>query len=86
MAGESLILEQYDGTRWRAIGLPTFTDAAARDTHYPAPYSGLRAYTLDDHCEFLYREDEWILQSQKITISASAPTDPKDGDVWLQPV
>jgi hypothetical protein len=89
--GDNIVV-RWDDTlnRWRVVGLPLFANASARNTFFGDAtvdlYDGAQAYTQDDHSAWLYRNNEWIRQSVKITTSASAPVDPQDGDVWFQPV
>lgn len=88
--GGSLALEVYDGTDWVPISrrdeaIPKFADTTARDAFYTSPATGDHAYIEASHSLLEYRDDEWILINQKITVSEVAPTDPLDGDVWLQP-
>ena len=67
-----------------------FADDTARDAFYADStvdlYDGAKAKTEDDYVEWEYRQDEWIRRNPKITVSASAPSSPHDGDIWLQPV
>lgn len=88
--GDAAIVQWYDGDDWidlcrRDEGIPKFADATARDAFYPSPSTGDHAFIIATHQLLEYREDEWILINQKITTSETAPTDPLDGDVWLQP-
>lgn len=88
--GAGLALEVYDGTVWVPIsrrdeGIPKFANVAGRNAFYPAPVTGDHAYMIDTHQLLEYRVNEWISLNQKISISDTAPTAPRDGDVWLQP-
>ena len=84
------ILEYYDGSQFKTIGVPSFADDTARDAYYADAtvglYDGAMAKTEDDYAVWEYRQDEWILRNPKITVSANAPSDPHNGDVWWQPV
>lgn len=84
------ILERYNGTQFKTIGVPAFANATARDAYYADAtvglYDGAKAKTEDDYAEWEYRQDEWIRRNAKITVSATAPASPHDGDIWLQPV
>lgn len=89
--GDAAIVQWYDGDDWidlcrRDEGIPKFANAAARDVFYPTPATGDHAFLVDVHQLVEYRNNEWILINQKITISEVAPTGALDGDVWLQPV
>jgi len=88
--GDTAIVQWYDGDDWidlcrRDEGIPKFADTTARDLFYPTPATGDHAYIVGTHQLLEYREDEWMLLNQKITVNEVAPTDPHDGDVWLQP-
>jgi len=88
--GVTLQLQAWDGSAWIEFptiyeGIPKFADSTARDAFFTSPATGDHAFLNDVHQLTEYREDEWILVNQKITSSATAPTDPHDGDVWLQP-
>jgi hypothetical protein len=88
--GDAAIVQWYDGDDWidlcrRDEGIPKFADTTARDLFYVTPATGDHAYIEATHSLLEYRDDEWILINQKITVSEVAPTDPLDGDVWLQP-
>lgn len=65
--------------------IPKVADTAARDALYPSPATGDHVYITGTHRLEEYRDGEWILINQKIVVSDSAPSNPKDGDVWLQP-
>lgn len=84
------VLEHYDGSQFRTIGVPEFADDTARDAYYADAtvglYDGAAAKTLDDSAVWEYRDDEWIRRNPKITVSANAPSSPHNGDLWLQPV
>lgn len=87
------IVERYDGDSWRPIGIPIFTDSAARDAYFAHAsvglYEGSPAYTADDSRLWRYRAtgvDEWVSIAPKITVSDTQPADPYDGDLWFQPV
>lgn len=83
------IIEYFDGSLWYSVGVARFTNTTTRDAYYAdatvALYDGALAKTTTDGKLFEYRVDEWILVNRKITISASAPSDPHDDDIWLQP-
>ena len=81
-----LCVERRVAGAWRADGTPRFTNSTARDAYFTAPYDGARAYLTGDSSEWLYRSNEWIRASVKITQSATQPTSPQTGDLWLQPV
>lgn len=89
--GGTLVLQVWDGTTWIAFptvydGLSRYANEAARDAFFTSPSTGDHAYLLDVHRLTEYREDEWILINQKITVSDTQPTSPHSGDVWIQPV
>lgn len=79
-------IERYTESAWKPVTVPRFASTAARDTYYASPVTGDRAFITGTHAEYQYREDEWILVNRKFTTSSSAPADPHDGDIWLQPV
>lgn len=89
------VLESYDAeaARWRPVGLPEFASTVVRDAYYDGTqgvslYEGAKALTIDTSSQWSYRaaEAEWILQGQKITVSETQPTSPRDGDLWGQPI
>ena len=89
--GATLVLQVWDGTTWITFptiyeGLPRFADDTARDAFFTSPSTGDHAYLTGTHQLTEYREDEWILINRKFTTSATAPTSPHDGDIWIQPV
>lgn len=88
--GASAQPQVWDGSAWIRLApvteaIPKFADATARDAFYTSPATGDHAYLTGTHQLFEYREDEWILINQKITTSATQPTAPHEGDIWLQP-
>lgn len=78
-------VERYTEAAWKPLTTPTFADTATRDTYYASPFDGAKARISGTYAEYEYRQDEWILTNRKFTVSASAPSDPHDGDIWLQP-
>ena len=88
--GVNITPQVWDGSAWVRLasiyeGIPRFADSTARDAFFTSPVTGDMAFLNDVHQLTEYREDEWILINRKITTAASAPSDPHDGDVWLQP-
>lgn len=88
--GATLQLQAWDGSAWIEFptiyeGIPKFADSTARDAFFTSPVTGDHAYLNDTDQLTEYREDEWILLNRKITTAVSAPADPHDGDIWLQP-
>ncbi len=84
-------LQVWDGTIWQRHvrvdeAIPKVADTAARDALYPSPTGGEHVYITSTHRLEEYRDGEWILINQKITVSDTAPSNPKDGDVWIQPI
>lgn len=89
--GGNLEVQVFDGTSWLNVAMltdaiPRFADTTARDAFYTSPSTGDHAYITGTHQLLEYREDEWILINRKITVSATAPVSPHDGDVWIQPL
>lgn len=89
--GDDIIVRwNAEAQQWRTVGMAIFDNASDRNAFYADAtvglYDGARAYTLDDHAEYQYRDDEWVLMNQKITVSDEPPADPHVGDVWMRPV
>ena len=84
--GTAAVLQVWDGSKWAYMGIPRFTNEAARDAYYTSPVTGDLAYANDTHQLTQYREDEWILINRKVVVSDTNPVDPHLGDLWLQPV
>lgn len=81
------ILERYTtALGWRPVGIPHFSNAAARDAYYTTPWTGAQAYTTGNHTLWNYRNNEWIRGNVKVTQSATAPASPQTGDIWIQPL
>ena len=85
--GMSATTQIWDSTAgaWLYQGIPRFADSTSRDLYFSSPITGDIAFLIDVHQLTEYREDEWILLNRKITTDASAPADPHDEDLWLQP-
>ena len=88
--GATLELQAWDGSAWIKFptiyeGIPKFADSAARDAFFTSPVTGDHAFLNDVDQLTEYREDEWILINQKITVSETQPASPHTGDVWIQP-
>ncbi len=79
-------LELYNATKWRPVDIPQFASTAARDAYYTTPLTGDFAYITGTHTGYVYRNNEWIINTVKIVVSATQPASPQTGDVWLQPV
>lgn len=89
--GATIEAQVWDGSNWIRFsniyeGIPRFADTTARDAFFTSPTTGDTAYLTGTHQLTEYRQDEWILLNRKITNDASAPTDPHDGDIWIQPI
>jgi hypothetical protein len=90
-SGASLTLSVHDGNEYIELargdnGILRFANAAARDVYWPSPATGYHAFLVDSHALTEYRNDEWILLNQKITLSATQPTTNRQvGDIWIQP-
>ena len=84
------ITEFFDGSTWKVLGVAQFANATARDAYFAdatvTVYDGAMAKTLDDYVLWEYRQDEWIRLNFKVTVSATQPSAPHEGDIWLQPV
>jgi len=78
-------VERYTEGAWKPLTTPTFADTTARDAYYTSPSDGDKARISGTYAEYDYRQDEWIITNFKVTVAASAPADPHDGDIWLQP-
>lgn len=78
--------EIYTGTKWAPLGVPSFASNSARNAYYSSPADGDQAYVTGDHMLYVYRNNEWVLISNKTVVSASLPANLLDGDLWLQPV
>ena len=78
-------VERYTEGAWQPLTMPTFADTTARDAYYLSPADGDKARISGTYAEYDYRQDEWILTNFKVTVSATAPSSPHDGDIWLQP-
>lgn len=89
--GDDLRVMLHDGTDYIELargdnGILRFVNADARDAYWPTPLDGFHGYLLNTHQLTEYRDDEWIVINQKITVSATAPTDNRQvGDIWIQP-
>lgn len=78
------------GAGWQALPKPgewvgKYADTATRDSD-ASPVDGDVCYTQADQKFWAYRDAAWYQINPKITVSASAPIDPVDGDLWLEPV
>lgn len=79
------------GSGWLALPRPgewvgKYADVSARDAAIPSPVAGDVAWTASEQKWWGYRTGGWHQIGQKITVSASAPTSPVDGDLWFEPV
>lgn len=88
--GSTLELQVWDGSAWIQFptineGIPKFADSTARDAFFSSPVTGDHAFLNDTHSLTEYREDEWITINNKVSVSATAPATPINGDIWLQP-
>lgn len=79
--------EYYTGTKWKPVGRARFTDTTARDAYFTAPDDGDQAYLTAADVDQVYRQNEWVTTSHKVTIAATQPVAGMVvGDLWLQPV
>lgn len=89
--GDDLRVLLHDGTDYIELargdnGILRFVNEAARNAYWPTPLDGYHAYILDAHQLTEFRNDEWIVINQKITVSATQPTVNRQfGDIWIQP-
>lgn len=86
------VLEVYNSTEvaWIPMGrrdeaIPKVADEAARDVLYPTPTDGVHVYVLSSSELQEYRTNEWVRINFKVTVSETAPSNPQNGDVWIQP-
>jgi hypothetical protein len=79
--------EIYSGSKWKPLGRGRFANSTARDAYYTSPDDGDQAYLTASHEDQIYRSNEWVTVSQKVTIAATQPVSGMvTGDLWLQPV
>lgn len=77
-----------DAVKWKPVGTARFGNETARDAYFTTALleDGMMVYLATPDVLQLRRASRWVSIGQEITIAASQPSVPIDGDVWLQPV